>query len=216
MNMLNKLAWRCYIGKVPKIVDPEQRRTAIADAALTVIARDGIEHATLARVAAEAGLVVGSVRHYIPTQARVIESAMDRLVERVTQRLHALGDARPQDARAADALAQLLPLDAARREEAAVGIALAAASRTRPELAPAADRLHTSTRALVRAVLRHGRETGRLLAEGADLDLETERLAALLDGLAHAAITTPDRADSALLTSVLDHHLAHLARTATS
>ena len=49
---------------MPKIVDVEQRRAELADAAARLIARSGIEAATMREVAAEAGLTTGALTHY--------------------------------------------------------------------------------------------------------------------------------------------------------
>jgi AcrR family transcriptional regulator len=49
---------------VPKIVDVEQRRADLTDAAARLIARSGIESATMREVAAEAGLTTGALTHY--------------------------------------------------------------------------------------------------------------------------------------------------------
>lgn len=52
------------MATMPKIVDPGARRRAVADAVLRVIGREGVEGASLRNVAEEAGLAIGSVRHY--------------------------------------------------------------------------------------------------------------------------------------------------------
>lgn len=49
---------------MPKVVDVEQRRAELADAAARLIARSGIESATMREVAAEAGLTTGALTHY--------------------------------------------------------------------------------------------------------------------------------------------------------
>ena len=49
---------------MPKVVDIEQRRAEIADAAARLIARSGIDAVTMREVAAEAGWTTGAVTHY--------------------------------------------------------------------------------------------------------------------------------------------------------
>ena len=48
---------------MPKVVDHAARREQLAAALWRVVVRDGVEAASLRRVAAEAGWSVGSLRH---------------------------------------------------------------------------------------------------------------------------------------------------------
>lgn len=192
---------------MPKVVDADERRQVIAEATLRVIAREGVECATLGRVAAEAGLAVGSVRHYVPTHGAVLATAMERLVERVSARVLTVASDDVNPRRGGDVLAELLPLDERRREEAAVWLALAGASRSRAELEPFFARLHSGARRLAREVLTYAQKSGRLAPGETVLAIETERLAALLDGLTLGAVTQPDSLTPDVLTAVLAHHL---------
>ncbi|WP_158884601.1 TetR/AcrR family transcriptional regulator [Amycolatopsis anabasis] len=199
---------------MPKIVDPETRRQEVAEAVYRVVARDGLEQASLRNVAAEAGLAIGSVRHYFVGHEELMVFAMRALSDRVGKRLLAhverLGDPAADRRRLTeDLLAELLPLDENRREETVVWLAFTAAARTRPELRPLADESFDGVRALVRRVLLGIHARGRLLG-GLDLELETERFAALLDGLAHDAVSHPDRMPSELIRRVLRRHLDSL------
>ncbi|WP_020669551.1 TetR/AcrR family transcriptional regulator [Amycolatopsis nigrescens] len=204
---------------MPKIVDAEARRQEIAEAVFRVVRRDGLEQASLRLVAAEAGLVVGSVRHYFATHDELIVFAMRTLSERVRKRLlvHAerlLDPAGPPVDRlelTERLLGELLPLDDTRRAETEVWLAFTAAARTRPELAGDVTRSHDEIRAVTRRVLVEARRMGGL-ADGLDLDLEAERLAALLDGLAMAAATQPGRTTPALMRQILRRHLSSLKR----
>lgn len=209
---------------MPKVVDAGQRREDIADAALRVIARDGIDHATLQRIAAEARLAIGSVRHYLPSQNDVIRAAMRRLVDRHTNRVLAATEPASDPTRPSDpppsgpwppgtryaVLAALLPLDEPRRQEAAAWMAFNAASQTRPDLRPFVVELHEQTRALIRHVLLTAQDRGHFPAGDELLAIETERLAAVIDGLTMAALTYPDHVDPSLVTTVLTHHLDQL------
>ncbi|CAM3477940.1 TetR/AcrR family transcriptional regulator [Isoptericola cucumis] len=206
---------------MPKIVDPDRRRANVVDALFRVVRRAGLEGASLRRVADEAGLAVGSVRHYFDGHDALVAFALDAMVERVTARLveraSALvpalerGDltgAATIDA-VVDLLAELLPLDTERRDEAAVWLAFESAARTRPELRERSAAAVAGTSALVRRVLDGAHARGSL-RPGLDLDLEEQRLSALVDGLTvrgvlHPELLPPDRARA-----VLASHLAGL------
>lgn len=199
---------------MPKIVDAEERRQAVADAVLRAVERDGVRGASLRGVAAEAGLNVGSVRHYFAGHQELLRFAMRSVIERTSARLQRHRDAfaaRPDassDERLdalARLLAELLPLDDERRRENAVLLEFLVAARTDPDL----DGLSQEAVAGVGALVRRALE-----AAGADAsDVECQRLAALVDGLSLRCVLQPGLI-SADPVDILRAHLASSARPA--
>jgi AcrR family transcriptional regulator len=180
------------------MVDPQQRREAIADAVLAVVARGGLAAATLGTVAAEARLAIGSVRHYFDGHDELIIFAAQELNRRIAARVWARAEAidkSPAGSRARrrrqseELLAEWLPLDEARHREAILRHTFIAAARNRPELQPHARSLQDEMAAIVHRVLTEARSAGGVPATF-DVGLETARLCALLDGLS-AQTTLP-------------------------
>src|SRR5512144_26171 len=101
---------------MPRHVDHKQRRRALADATIRVVARSGIENASLQLVATEAGWSVGSLRHYFPTKDDLLVGALERVANRMEERIVALPRRGPL-AQLRAVIDELLPLDDARREE---------------------------------------------------------------------------------------------------
>jgi AcrR family transcriptional regulator len=205
---------------VPKIVDPRERRRAVVEAVFRVVERDGLEQASLRNVAAEAGLAIGSVRHYFVEHAELLVFAMRAMSERVTGRLTAHAErllaadtppGTPHERREAvvDMLAEVLPLDEERRRETVVWLAFVTAARTRPQLRSHADELYDGLLTLTTRVLEGARHAGRLPAD-ADVALESRRLCALLDGLSLEAVLHPGRLDAETMLAVLRRHLTTL------
>ncbi|WP_037313764.1 TetR/AcrR family transcriptional regulator [Amycolatopsis orientalis] len=200
---------------MPKIVDPTARRLEIAEAVFRVIQADGLAQASLRSVADEAGLAIGSVRHYFRGHDELIVFAMRALGDRVEARLlrhlpELLDPETPRSRRqelTEALLGELLPLTEQTRAETDVWLAFSAAAKNRPDLAEEVARTHAGVRALVRRVLEGARGAGGLLHD-LDLDVETERLAALLDGLAMAS----GRTSPELMRTVLGRHLETLRR----
>ncbi|MGW1071960.1 TetR/AcrR family transcriptional regulator [Streptomyces sp. NPDC002537] len=197
---------------MPKIVDPGARRRAVAEAVLRVVGRDGLDAASLRNVADEAGLAIGSVRHYFTDHDEMVIFAMGELADRVERRVRAHADrilaAAPADRRgpAEELLTEFLPLDEARREEAALWIAFTTAARTRPGLRPRAVETQANMLVLLDRVVRGGQESGTLRAD-LDVELESLRLAALVDGLTLQAVLEPQRLAADVLLRVLRRHL---------
>jgi AcrR family transcriptional regulator len=204
---------------MPKIVDPEARRREVAEAVFRVARRDGLEQASLRNVAAEAGLAIGSVRHYFGGQADIMIFAMRYFAERAGERLRlragrlAVPDPAAPPAEHAAALealfAELLPLDAERREEAEVWLAFVVGARTRPELRPLAAEMHGDLRSIALRVLRAAGRTG-VLRPDLDLEAEAARVHALVDGLTLHAVLQPESSGPEEIRAVLRRHVAEL------
>ncbi|MFT4227970.1 TetR/AcrR family transcriptional regulator [Micropruina sp.] len=206
---------------MPKIVDPDQRRVAIAEAVFSTLDQGGLRNVTLANVADHAGLAIGSVRHFLGSREEMIAFAFSVVVERVGDRVSSRIDTalatlhsgtHDPDARlaaTADILAEFLPLDAARRREAIVWIEFETAARTDARLAETSRRAATQTTGLIEAILC---TAAGALPAGLDIAVETARLAALIDGLTVRSALHPDLLDPALAREALLAHLRGLQR----
>jgi AcrR family transcriptional regulator len=188
---------------VPKIVDHDARRAELAHAVWAVVRREGIEHASVRTVAAEAGCSAGSLRHYFPTQSELLAFALQVVVDRVRARVAGL-DRDPDPARTARRLLhELLPLDGERRAENEVWLAFTARAMVDPSLREVHDRVDDELR-------RSWTGVARMLAVD-DPELEGERLHALVDGLCVHAALDGDRLSADRIRAVVDHHLDSLA-----
>ncbi|WP_185278116.1 TetR/AcrR family transcriptional regulator [Leifsonia shinshuensis] len=108
---------------MPKIVDHDQRRRDIVDAYLRVLARTGVAGTHGRSVAADLGVVPGTLWHYFDSVEEIAEAAAQRGIERTLERIAArTGDARGLAALLAIA-DEILPTSAVTREEARVVVA---------------------------------------------------------------------------------------------
>lgn len=64
---------------MPKIVDHDERRNHIAEAATQVILREGFDHATMREVAAAAGYTHGAIARYFPDKHSLLVAAFLRV-----------------------------------------------------------------------------------------------------------------------------------------
>ncbi|GAA1309418.1 MAG: TetR/AcrR family transcriptional regulator [Brachybacterium tyrofermentans] len=198
---------------MPKIVDPEERRRAIVEAVFVVVARDGLARASLRSIAAEARLAIGSVRHYCGSQQEIRELAVEALSTGFEDRFRAhLADlpavqagALPRRALAQRALEELLPLDERRRSEMAVSLEFTVAARTDPSVGPQVARLRRGMVMVIARILA-GLEQAQALRDGVQVEVEIDRLAALLDGLALRGLD-PEELSPQRARDVLVRHL---------
>ncbi|MET7403752.1 TetR/AcrR family transcriptional regulator [Dactylosporangium sp. NPDC005572] len=188
---------------MPRQVDPDERRQLLAEAVWRVIRRDGLERASVREVAREAGLAVGSLRHYFATQSELHQFAMRQAAERVTSRIEAVDlDQDPRQV-VEQKIAEILPLDDERRTECEVWLAFIARSLVDPALAALRDETYELL----------GRAFGHMLARlGATDPIEVERIYALVDGLTVHGLIRPDLAPPATLRAVLRQHLDDLCQ----
>lgn len=209
---------------MPKFVDAALRRQEVVEAVFRIVAADGLERASLREVADEAELAVGSVRHYFASSDELLAHSFGVVVDRIAARLDAaearLAATSPGSAEHRDGalalLAELLPLDEERAVEACVWMAFKNAARTKPFLAPEADRSHRTVAAVV----------GRLMMDLAageaggpgqqQLVTEAERLLATLDGLTMHALLQPEWMTAQMCHDVLEAHLVSLDSRAAS
>jgi AcrR family transcriptional regulator len=209
---------------MPKFVDAALRRQEVVEAVFRIVAADGLERASLREVADEAELAVGSVRHYFASSDELLMHSFGVVVDRIVGRLTAaderLAEARPGTPEhhqgVLTLLGEFLPLDDERAVDASVWMAFKNAARTKPFLAPEADRSHRAVAAIV----------GRLVLEvasAADTDAamdqqrlvtEAERLLATLDGLTMHALLQPEWMTAQMCSDVLESHLSGLASSA--
>jgi AcrR family transcriptional regulator len=194
---------------VPKIVDHEQRREDLGDAVWRVIRRDGVDGASVRRVAQEASCSPGSLRHYFASQSELIAFAMRLVVDRIEDRIAAL--ATPEDPREAveHVLFELLPLDDQRRAENEVWLAFAGRALIDPALRTYLEEIDDALRAACTSAIARLVGAGRAHPD-IDEPLEAERLHALLDGLALHTATRPDHMSPQRIIAVVVRHLDSL------
>ena len=197
---------------MPKLIDHDTRRHEIAHAVWRIVLRDGVSAVSIRDVAAEAGLAVGSVRHVFDTKAELLEYSMALVHERTRERVAKHFSNKDPRKCAEAVLAELIPLDDQRRMDMAVNMAVVAESPSHPALRRVALDAQQAVADACAAVLTR-LDNEKLIRPDADLGYETQRLHALVDGLALHALTA-DRKDlrpKAIL-AVLRKHLAELER----
>lgn len=142
---------------MPKIVDPDQRRRQILDAALHLIVTRGVDGLSFRTVAEESGLNVGSIRNTYPSQHDLLAAAAEDVGDSMDRRLesHDLsGTPGTHTVETAVAvLGELLPLDEDRRRENIVLGEFMMASRTKDILRDITDHMSGDMLSVVTAVL---------------------------------------------------------------
>ena len=196
---------------MPKIVQHDERREAIARAAWRTIARAGVEASTVRAIARDAGCSTGVLQHYFPAKDALLLHAL-RLVTRQT------GGRMADRARGTRGLAALravlheaLPLDADSRLEWRIWLAFWGRAVHDSALAAEQRRRYVEWRALLRGLLRDAQRQAELPR---DLDpaREADALVAFVDGIGLAATLEPARMPAARQVGAIEQYLGRMGR----
>jgi AcrR family transcriptional regulator len=189
---------------MPKIVDHEERRSQIAEATWRVILERGMEGATVRNIAKESGLSLGALRHYFSTQDELLVYAMKLVQERATARINeiAMKDL-PLKEKILNILLEIVPTNEETMAEMQVWFAFTAYARHKEDVFEAQqDGIFIGIKKIIGYLDNSG-----LLKKNIDSEIESERLYALIDGLALHAMLEPQRVNKARIVSVLIGHL---------
>jgi AcrR family transcriptional regulator len=167
---------------VPKIVDVDQRRSELTEAAARVIARSGIEAATVREVAAEAGWTTGALTHYFADKRELLLLTFQASLSH-RRSLRPEQASSPPNQRLRAALEGALALDEQRRRHWLVTIACCSQAAGDPEFAIAQRDAYREFRAYVSGLI------GGI--QGTTDDALAERLIAVADGIAVQALFDP-------------------------
>ena len=196
---------------MPRVVDHAVRRQDLAAALWRVVRDDGIHQVSVRSVATAAGTSPSALRHYFATQDELLGFALQTMIGRVRERLEPVLPTLRGREGALRLLEELLPMDAERRDELAVYIALLGRSHADPRLTAIRDDTEAQSRSAVGLAVGLVADAG-LLGAGRDVEAETDRLYPMIDGLALHGVLWPDRYPPAHLRTVLGQHLDELAR----
>ena len=198
---------------MPKRVDPDQRRAAIAEAVYQVIGDRGWDAVTLRDVASTAGVSMGQVQHYFATKTDMLLFALTHMRARVLTRLQQQLETLPQPVSLRDqiraTIGVMLPVDEPGRQEAAVNIAFFSAATVTPEYARLLHDGYTRQLGFGRAQFAAAAGDG-LLNDNIDPAKEADALYFLVQGLIGPVLIgllTPEEA-----TAILDRQLTRIFR----
>ncbi|MBK1787683.1 TetR/AcrR family transcriptional regulator [Prauserella cavernicola] len=198
-----------------RTIDQEARRREIVDAVWRILERGGLEDASVRKVAAEAGLATGSVRHFFGTQAELHAFALRSLSERVGERVRRAAAEPDVRTRVVAMLTELMPLRDDTTRELRIWLEFVHRSRFDENLAAIVAEQAAEVRRFLTHVVTGLGELGHLCPT-ADHDEVAAGLNAFVDGLTFELLTAPalltrERAFALLESFVFGHHMRNAA-----
>ncbi|GGP08980.1 TetR/AcrR family transcriptional regulator [Oceanobacillus neutriphilus] len=196
---------------MPKKVDHQKRKIQIAETTWKVIVEEGLEQATVRKIAQASDLSVGAVRHYFASQSELLHFSMELVSERVIQRAKERKYSKEQDPLefVTEGICEVLPIDEERKIEMEVWLAFSAKVLVDKTLQKLSNKvyqdMHQGLKNVVQAL-----QLLEIAKEGLDLELEVNRLHAIVDGMAMHHLLNPDHLTHEEMIATLNYHLKSL------
>ncbi|MGX5358229.1 TetR/AcrR family transcriptional regulator [Kocuria sp. KH4] len=183
----------------------EGTRDRILEAVVGVLVEQGVDRLRVRAVAQQAGVSVGAVQHAYPTRAQMVHAAMDHVSARVTAGLLEAIDADRSAQENLLAIARMLGgVEEAGRPAAVVWLAFTSLACTDAVIA-AAHRSAWQT-------LENGLAHLLVQLDPASTADDAAALLALLDGVAIARATEPERMTAARAEAIITGYVQRLVR----
>jgi AcrR family transcriptional regulator len=194
---------------MPKIVNHKERKIKIAESTWNVIVREGLENASVRKIALEAGLSVGSLRHYFPSQSDLFLFSMELVSHRVQKRIENTEyNGQPIEI-IQQALSEVLPIDEERSVEMEVWLIFSAKTLVDQKLEELSQKVFIQMKTGIERVI-HSMEQLQLLRSTINKEMDVLRLHALIDGLAMHHILYPKVLTKEEMVHTLTYHLQSL------
>lgn len=186
------------VATVPKIVDHDERRLELVDATWRIIARQGLEGATMREIALEAGFANGALKPYFPTKDTLLEFAFGHVFNRTNKRVADVTAGKTGLPALRAFCLEVLPLDEERVNEARIVIPFWQKAVNDPQKAEIHRQSMAEWLVAIRQYLAEARYAGDISAAVDDAVLAGQLLNMLLGAQIGAALATDPAADPGL------------------
>jgi AcrR family transcriptional regulator len=192
-SLSENISWG--VAAVPKIVDHDERRLELVDATWRIIARNGLEGATMREIAMEAGFANGALKPYFPTKDTLLEFAFSHVFNRTNRRIAEVTAGRTGLAALRAFCLEVLPLDEERINEARIVIPFWQKAVNDPQKALIHQQSMNEWLAAIRRCLKEARDAGGVSTAVDDDALAGQLLNMLLGAQIEAALAPAGRTD---------------------
>ena len=172
---------------MPKVVDHAARRAELVDAAWRVIAAEGLEAATVRRIAQAAGCTTGLVTHYFESKDDMLVAALREVHRRAGQRMIRHVGGADIGAVLLEVILDALPMDDDRQLEWKVWLAFWGRAATDERLRQEQQRRYSEWRGLLGKLIRRARPQDTAAERRTAVDL----IAGAINGLGIQATLEP-------------------------
>ncbi len=194
---------------MPKIVDHEKQKQLLAKATWKVIQNEGIEGASVRKIADEAGISPGSMRYYFSTQSELLYFSMKLVAEKIRNRITNIPFTGNPFQDALLLLSELVPIDEEKRAEMEVWLVFNIKALTDSSLQELSRNLYIETKEGLSNIIETLMNQENA-APSLDKETEVQILYSLIDGLTFQGIMFPDLVTPQRIEQTLMSHLHSL------
>ncbi len=199
---------------MPKDVDHDERREELAESVWRVVARDGLEGATVRGIARETGWSPGSLAHYFTDKDDILESALRIAYERIAARADALLDGLTGLAALRALVLDNLPLDDERELETKFLMNYWSRAIRGGDGVPRPIRRGPLLIERLTTLAGEAQGSGEVTTDRAPTDI-AELLLGLIDGFSLHALLNPDRLGRERQVALIDAELGRMSTQCT-
>jgi AcrR family transcriptional regulator len=175
--------------------DYDARRADVAAATWRVIGRDGLDGASLRKIASELNFTTGVLGHYFRNKDELIMFAMTEFYDRL---IATMTEAAARETNAVDrlmaAVVEPLPLDKSRAVGWRILLSFMSHALVKPEMRRSYLRMYRSLITYVTGLITEVQDAGAM-SKDRNAEDEARRLVAIVDGLGFSAIVHPRHFD---------------------
>ncbi|MBH3368656.1 MULTISPECIES: TetR/AcrR family transcriptional regulator [Pseudomonas] len=194
---------------MPRVIDHEERRNEVLAATWKVVATEGLEAATIRRIAIEVGCTAGLVTHHFANKDEILVAALRQVHVAAARRMAShLSSGSPLKTLYA-VLLEVLPLDDDRKLEWRVWIAFWGQSLGKPYLAQELHNRYSEWRNAISGLMRAAQRSQEVSPQ-LDVRLWTDITISLIDGLGLQAVLEPQYFSTQRLKKVVASHMEKL------
>ena len=194
---------------MPKLIDSSERKQLIAQAAWKIMLEQGMEGASVRKIAKEAGLSLGAMRYYFSTQEELMLYAEALVYERLTKATAGIfQEELPPLEKIINVLMAFLPVNNELETEAKVRLVFKLQAfhnnKTYDEQQDGA--LQAIKNIMSNLILLN------VLKKDLNVPLETDRMINLLDGMVLDAMVRPERSYQERQREMIVYHLNSICK----
>ncbi|MBI4831302.1 MAG: TetR family transcriptional regulator C-terminal domain-containing protein [Candidatus Lindowbacteria bacterium] len=194
---------------MPKVVNHKDRRENVAEATWRVIAKRGVDTATIREIAKEANCATGMLQYYFKNKDELILYALQLAVLRMGGRMWRRGEESAGTQILRNVIIESLPLDEERRLEWQILAVFYGRAATNTAMAEECDLWYTDYRILLRGLITNGKRDGYYRTE-IDAATEADAIISLVVGVGVLTTIKPRHFAPEFQLELLDRHLSRL------
>lgn len=194
---------------MPKLIDHEAKKLDIAHAAWKILLKEGMGGASVRNIAKEAGITLGALRYYFTSQEELLSYTEDLIHANLAEKTSELfmADLLPRE-KILKLLMGLLPEREGEDSASEVRLIFKLHSKySRQSYDRSRDSIYQAVKSVMSNLVMLN-----LLKKDTDLSLETDRLYALMDGLAMDSMLQGAEGKPNKIRNILETHMKSICK----